>query len=146
MQTTCFISVSKTLLYLQINEILFSYNMTLKIYEYSGCGTCRRALKYLDSKNIQYKKVPIREKPPTKTELNKMLKAYDGNMKRLLNTSGTYYRELNMKDKIKELTSAQIITILSENGNLIKRPFVLSKIGAVVGFKENEWETFISRL
>ena len=30
--------------------------MTLKIYEYKNCGTCRKALKYLDGQGIAYEK------------------------------------------------------------------------------------------
>ena len=111
----------------------------LKIYEYKGCGTCRKALKWLETKGIQYKIIPIREQPPSKTELKRMLKIYEGNLRRLFNTSGGDYKELNLKDKLPGLSEAQAINLLAGNGNLIKRPFVLTKKGGVIGFKEEEW-------
>ena len=113
--------------------------MALKVYEYKKCSTCRNALKYLDSKNIEYETAAIRETPPTVAELKFMLKQ-TGNIKRLLNSSGQDYRKLNMKDKIKNMTDAEVIELLSTNGNLIKRPFVFSDTAGTTGFKEEEWE------
>ena len=112
--------------------------MSIKVYEYNRCGTCRNALKYLDSKGIEYTAVPIRETPPSMKELNFMLKQ-TGELKKLLNTSGQDYRKLNMKDKVKELSEQEVLKLLNENGNLIKRPFVVGKEFGITGFKEDDW-------
>ena len=114
--------------------------MKLKVYEYKGCGTCRKALKWLEVKGVKYKKVPIREQPPTKAELKRMLKIYNGNMRRLFNTSGGDYQALNLKDKLPEMSTEEAVNLLADNGNLIKRPFMLTKGGGVIGFKVEEWE------
>ena len=112
----------------------------LKVYEYKGCGTCKKALKFLDSHEISYKKIPIRETPPSSTEIKKMLKYLDGDMKKLFNTSGQDYRQMNIKDKLPKLSEKQVIDLLTKNGNLVKRPFVLAKDWGTVGFKEPVWE------
>ena len=72
----------------------------MKIYTYSKCSTCIKARKYLQSKNIDFKEIPIRDNPPSLSDLKKMLKSYDGELKKLFNTSGKDYRELNIKDKL----------------------------------------------
>ena len=117
--------------------------MTLKVFEYRGCGTCRKAWKWLEARKIQYDKIPIREQPPSKTELKRMPKIYEGNLRRLFNTSGGDYKELNLKDKLPTLPDTQAINLLSGNGNLIKRPFVLNQKGGVIGFKEEEWAALL---
>ena len=114
--------------------------MKLKVYEYSGCGTCSKALKWLEANKIQYDKIPIREKPPTKTELKKMLKFLEGDSKKLFNTSGKDYKELNLKDKLGKMSVDEQIELLSTNGNLVKRPFVMTATSGMVGFKEDEWK------
>ena len=118
--------------------------MTLKIYEYKGCGTCRKALKWLEAKGIEFERIAIRETPPSKAELKRMLKAYEGNLRALFNTSGGDYRALNMKEKLPSLSKAEAIDLLAGNGNLVKRPFVMMKADGVVGFNEAEWETFFN--
>jgi arsenate reductase len=112
--------------------------MSLKVYEYKSCSTCRNAKKYLLEKEISFSAIPIRETPPSIPELQFMLKQ-TGNIKRLLNTSGVDYRKLNLKDKIKTMSEDEIISLLNTNGNLIKRPFVLNESTGTTGFKEDEW-------
>ena len=112
----------------------------LKVYEYKGCGTCKKALKFLEENAIEYKKIAIRETPPTKAELKKMLKSYGGEVKKLFNTSGQDYRAMNIKDKIGTMTETQAIELLSKNGNLVKRPFVVNGHFLTVGFKEDIWK------
>ena len=118
--------------------------MTLKIYEYKGCGTCRKALKWLEAKGIEFERIAIRERPPSRTELKRMLKANEGNLRALFNTSGVDYRALNMKEKLPSLSKVEAIDLLAGNGNLVKRPFVMTKDGSVVGFNEAEWTAFFN--
>ncbi|MEM6885122.1 MAG: Spx/MgsR family RNA polymerase-binding regulatory protein [Verrucomicrobiota bacterium] len=112
----------------------------MKIYTYAKCSTCRNALKWLDSKNISYKNLPIRETPPSVAELKKMLKAYDGNIRRLLNTSSKDYRELGIKDQLDDMKAEDVFTLMQQNGNLVKRPFVIDKDAMITGFKADEWQ------
>ncbi len=111
----------------------------MKVYSYKGCGTCRKALSYLDAKKISYELLAIRETPPTVAELEKMLALYKGELKRLFNTSGQDYKALKIKDKLAKLSVKEALVMLSKNGNLVKRPFVITAKGGVVGFKPEEW-------
>ncbi|MAS97091.1 MAG: ArsC family transcriptional regulator [Verrucomicrobiales bacterium] len=116
----------------------------MKVYTYSKCSTCRKAVKWLSEKGIEFDEIPIREKPPTKAELKEMLKAYDGELRRLFNTSGQDYRALGLKDKLPGMSESEAITLLAGNGNLIKRPFLLGEGVGLVGFKEADWEEVLS--
>ena len=115
--------------------------MNLKVYIYDKCSTCRKALKFLDENGIQYLKTPIREQPPTESELTAMLEAHDGELRKLFNTSGLDYRQLNIKEKLGTMTRSEAITLLAGNGNLIKRPFGISEKVRLIGFKEEIWKT-----
>ncbi len=116
----------------------------IKMYSYSGCGSCRKALKWFDEKGIDVEVLPIRETPPSKTELETMLAVYGGEVKKLFNVSGMDYRSLDMKSKLPSMSTSEAIALLAGNGNLIKRPFVLSDRTGVVGFKEAAFETLFS--
>lgn len=116
----------------------------MKLYQYPNCSTCRKAAKFLNENEVDYQSIDITQKPPTKTELRAMLASYEGNLRKLFNTSGLQYRELNMKEKIANMSVKEAIDLLAGNGKLIKRPFLLneSKQG-IVGFKETDWQSFI---
>ena len=68
-----------------------------------------------------------------------MLSHYDGDIKKLFNTSGQDYRALDMKAKLPGLNDDEALELLSNNGNLIKRPFLLTEAVGTVGFKEEQW-------
>ncbi|MBN2715059.1 MAG: Spx/MgsR family RNA polymerase-binding regulatory protein [Deltaproteobacteria bacterium] len=119
--------------------------MGIKVYCYSGCGTCKKALKYLDSKGVAYQLIPIRETPPSKSELRQMLKYLDGDLKKLFNTSSKDYREGGFKETITKISEKDAFEALSSNGNLIKRPFILNDTFGIVGFKEDLWDAIFQR-
>lgn len=116
--------------------------MKVKVYEYSKCSTCRKALKFLDAQKIAYATVPIVDQPPTTDELSAMLKFVGGDLKRLFNTSGEVYRELKISEKLKSMSLEEALKLLSRHGKLVKRPFVLAGGKGLVGFKEEEWRAF----
>lgn len=117
--------------------------MSVKVYEYAKCDTCRKALKFLDSQGVAYQKIPIVENPPSITELKQMLvylKDNGGTFKNLFNTSGQLYRELGISEKLKAgMTEPEALALLAKNGKLIKRPFVLTADDGIVGFNPTDW-------
>lgn len=121
--------------------------MAIKVYEYKNCSTCQKALKYLENRKLSFERVPIVEKPPSLSELKLMLshlKAQGGGFKQLFNTSGQLYRELKVSDRLKAgMTEDEALKLLSNNGKLIKRPFLLTDDGGAVGFKEENWSKFL---
>lgn len=113
---------------------------TLKVYLYANCSTCKKAKDYLAENHIEYTQIPIREKPPSARELTAMLDAYEGKFTRLFNTSGQDYRQGGYKERLKTMSVNEMILELAANGNLIKRPFVISDSVALIGFKQDEWD------
>ncbi len=115
--------------------------MSIKIYGYNRCSTCRKACKFLEEKGVKFENIAIREQVPTLEELELMLKSYDGQIKKLFNTSGVTYRELKLKDVLPSLSEQEALKLLQSDGNLIKRPFLIGNSIATVGFKEELWTT-----
>lgn len=111
----------------------------LRIYHYSGCDTCRRARKFLNDNGVAYVEVAIREQPPSRAELQRMLAAHGGEVRKLFNTAGQDYRALGLAAKMPSLSVDAALKLLAHNGNLVKRPFVLTPTDGWVGFDETEW-------
>ncbi len=111
-----------------------------KVYAYAGCDTCRKALRFFTERGIRHTVVPIREQPPTRPELRRMLKHCGGEIRRLFNTSGQDYRAMGLGQKLPDLPEAEALELLAGNGNLVKRPFVLTPNGGTVGFRPADWE------
>jgi arsenate reductase len=113
----------------------------LTVYIYQKCSTCRDALKWLDARGIPYQIKAIRETPPSPAELKTALQAYGGDLRKLFNSSGIDYRDLNLKDQLPTLGEADAFGLLTQNGNLVKRPFLIGAGKALVGFKPDVWSS-----
>ncbi len=106
---------------------------------YPKCTTCQKAKKYLENNNISFEERHIVEETPTKEELEKWIGQSGLEIKKFFNTSGLKYKELNLKEKLPNMTDEQKIKLLASNGMLIKRPLFINDKTVLIGFKEKEW-------
>jgi len=69
-----------------------------------------------------------------------------GDLRRLFNTAGQDYRDLQMKDRLPNLTTDEALTLLASHGNLVKRPFLLLPDGrGTTGFQETVWNSLFGQ-
>ena len=107
-------------------------------YSYLKCSTCRKAAKWLDQKDFEYQLIDIVKEPPLLDYLNLALNQYSEDKKRIFNTRGKAFRMI--KFDINSLSIEEIIQLLSSDGKLIKRPFlVFEEKKVILGFNEIEY-------
>ena len=101
----------------------------MKVLVYRKCSTCMKALKWLDEHNISYEERAIKEWY-TKSGLP---------LKKFFNTSGMLYKEMGLKDKLKDMSEDEQLKLLATDGMLVKRPLVIGDDFVLTGFREKEW-------
>ncbi|MFM9413552.1 arsenate reductase family protein [Peptococcus simiae] len=106
---------------------------------YPKCSTCKKAQKWLDDHGIQYTARHIVEDNPTYDELKAWQAKSDLPLKRFFNTSGMVYRDLQLKDKLPDMSEDDQLKLLASDGMLVKRPLVVTEDTVLLGFKEAEW-------
>ena len=107
-------------------------------YSYLKCSTCRKAAKWLKSKDFEFQLIDIVKKTPTFNYLNLALEQYSADKKSIFNTRGKAFKSLNID--IYGLTREKIIQLLLSDGKLIKRPFLIYEEKKVLlGFNEIEY-------
>lgn len=106
---------------------------------YPKCSTCQKAKKWLDEHNIKYAERHIVEDNPTYEELKEWHEKSALPLKKFFNTSGLLYKEMQLKDKLPDMSEKEQLKLLATNGMLVKRPLVVSDEAVLVGFKEKEW-------
>ncbi len=109
----------------------------LTFYGYKKCKTCLDVEKILKEKNLDYNFIDITTNPPSKKILNQILKDLNLNPEDLINKSSKTYKELQIKEKIKNLNKSEIIDLLIENPKLIKRPIIFHKEKNLVSIGKN---------
>jgi arsenate reductase len=113
--------------------------MTIKMYQYPQCGTCRKAKKFLQENGVSFEEQHIVDQPPSREELSELIKKSGLPIQKFFNTSGQKYRELGLSQKLKEMSDEEKLDLLASDGKLIKRPIVTDGEKVTVGFKEDEF-------
>lgn len=107
--------------------------MTIQVYGIPNCGTCKKALQWLDDNNIKYDFINTKENPPSREMIQSWVEKLGS--KPMRNTSGQSYRALG---EIKQSwTDEQWIDAFAKDAMLLKRPlFVKNGTAVLVGFRE----------
>ena len=110
---------------------------------YTRCGTCRKAKKWMEERNISFEERPIKEENPSLEEIREWHQKSGLPLKKFFNTSGALYKELKLKDKLPGMTEDEQYALLASDGMLVKRPILVEGDHVLVGFKETEWEELL---
>ena len=115
----------------------------IKVYCYSKCSTCKKALKWLDDKGVNYELIDIKENNPSEAELREYHAKSGLPLKRFFNTSGMIYRDMELSKKLPSMSDDEQYALLASDGLLVKRPLLVKDDTVLTGFREKEWEAVI---
>ena len=111
-------------------------------YSYSKCSTCRKASKWLVQKDIKHEIKDIVKEPPLPKYLMLALTQYSNDKRRIFNTKGKSFKSIDLD--IIYSTNEEIIQTLTNDGKLIKRPFLVYKERKIIlGFNEDIYLSLI---
>lgn len=111
----------------------------IKVYCYSRCTTCKKALKWLEEKNIKHTVIDIKTDHPDEAALREYYAMSGLPLKRFWNTSGIPYREMGLSKKLSDMSEDEQLMLLATDGMLIKRPLLVGEDFVLTGFSEDEW-------
>ena len=120
-----------------INFLIIIQGKTLKVLVYRKCSTCLKALKWLEVNQVVFDERPIKEENPSYEELKAWYEMSGLPLKKFFNTSGILYKQMNLKDKLKEMSEDEQLKLLATDGMLVKRPLVIGDDFVLTGFKES---------
>ena len=112
----------------------------LTVYGYKKCSTCTKAKKFLSDIGVEVNFIDIVESTPTEKELSKIINRGEYSIDDFFNKRGKKFKEHELADKLPNMSDDEKLQVLSTDGMLIKRPFVVSEDTVVLGFKEDVYE------
>ena len=109
--------------------------MTLLVYGIPNCGTCKKAIQWLENNGINYEFINTKQNPPSEDSIEHWVESLG--VKSMRNTSGLSYRALG--EEKKTWTDKQWVEAFAKDAMLLKRPlFVKDNEAVLVGFRANE--------
>ena len=113
--------------------------------QYPKCSTCKNAKKWLEENDVKFVDRHIVSETPSVDELKKWINISQKEVKKWFNTSGLKYKELNLKEKLANMSDEEKISLLASDGMLIKRPILVTDKGVYISFKEEEWKNLLRK-
>jgi arsenate reductase len=110
--------------------------MPIHVYHYPSCSTCRKARKWLSEHDLTHTDSDLVATPIALNVLRDLHARSGLPLTRFFNTSGESYRAGNFKERIKTMSEPDMLTALSKDGKLVKRPIVDAGNVVLVGFDE----------
>jgi arsenate reductase (glutaredoxin) len=109
--------------------------MSIKVYGIPNCGTCKKAIEWLDDAGANYEFINTKEQPPSLAEIQAWVKSLGA--KPMKNTSGLSYRALG--EEKADWTDDQWAAAFAKDAMLIKRPlFVKDGVAVLTGMRSND--------
>ena len=107
------------------------------IYGINNCDTVKKALKWLNTNNIEFTFHDFRKDGLTEEQLNQFVEMSDWQL--LMNKRSTSFR--NLDDNIKQnLSDENCMSACLEQPTLIKRPVLIHNSQLFVGFKDKTYQ------
>ena len=103
----------------------------MKVYTLKTCDTCKKALKWLDEKNVSYQNQDIRADGLDPTTIEKIVTHLG--WETALNRRSTTWRGLSEEDKT-DIDNNKAAKLIAANPTLMKRPVFVVGENFVAGF------------
>jgi len=113
--------------------------MAVHVYQYPKCGTCRKALAWLDGYGVRYTTTDLVAEPIPLVKLRDLLRRSGLPVARFFNVSGESYRKGRFKERLRAMTEREALAVLAADGKLVKRPIVDAGKAVLVGFDEERY-------
>ncbi|MDP9838204.1 arsenate reductase [Neorhizobium huautlense] len=101
--------------------------MHAKIYHNPACGTSRNTLALIRNAGIEPEIVDYLQTPPSRNELQKMIRAAGLSIREAIREKGTPYAELGLDNPA--LSKDALLDAMLNHPILINRPFVVTELG-----------------
>ena len=115
----------------------------MKFLCYPKCSTCMKAKKHLKELGLTFEERDISRENPTAEELERWIRLSGLPVRKFFNTSGRLYQSLQLKEKLPQMSEAEMIALLASDGMLVKRPLLIREDQVLVGYKAEAYQALV---
>ncbi|MCL2676850.1 MAG: transcriptional regulator Spx [Streptococcaceae bacterium] len=108
-----------------------------------SCTSCRKARAWLDTYQLDYVEHNILTQPMTEKGLKKILSLTENGTEDIISTRSKIFQKL--KVDVNEFTINELIELLKEHPDLLRRPIITDSQFLQIGFNEDEIRAFLPR-
>lgn len=113
----------------------------VRIYVTPTCSSCRKAKKWLDERNVEYKEINLLQTKLTNEDLNLILKNTENGFDDIISTRSKIIKESNID--INEMTVSELKKFIIDNPTVLRRPIIVDDKRLQVGYNEEDIDIFM---
>ena len=117
----------------------------LNLYISPSSSSCRRAEKWLTDHGIRFDKRDISKHPLNVDDLKQILRLSENGTEDLISTRCHSYKRLKRNLDFDNLRISQLIDLMVEYPDLIRRPLIFNNQQLQVGFSEERIRSFLPK-
>ncbi|OFI48645.1 transcriptional regulator Spx [Floricoccus tropicus] len=115
----------------------------LTIYTAPSCTSCKKAKDWFSRHQISYNERNMISSPLTETEVISILAMTEDGVYGVISTRNRFVKQLNVD--FEELSFSEMVRIISENPQILRRPIIKDDRRLNIGYNEEEIRTFLPR-
>lgn len=119
-----------------------THTQKLTFFTYPSCTSCRKAKAWLAAHGVNYEERHLFKNPPTPEELLDIIKMTTNGLDEILSTRSQRFKNLD-KD-INEMSVKELLEMLSEEPQLLKRPILTDGENLIVGYNAQAMKNLLS--
>ncbi|MGT2926177.1 Spx/MgsR family RNA polymerase-binding regulatory protein [Streptococcus cuniculipharyngis] len=108
-----------------------------------SCTSCRKARAWLIKHGLPFVEHNIMTNPLSREELMGILALTENGTEDIISTRSKIFQRLNID--VEEMSITELMTLISENPSLLRRPIIMDSKRMQIGFNEDEIRAFLSR-
>ena len=113
----------------------------MKVYGIKNCDTVKKALKWLDSHNIDYEFHDFKKSGISNEKLQEW--AAKLGWESLLNKRGTTWKKLDPETQNLITNEKEAFKVMQEKNSVIKRPVLENNVSVLIGFDEIAYQQML---
>lgn len=115
----------------------------ISLYTTPSCTSCRKARAWLTENELPFKERNIFSDPLNSDELMEILSLTKNGTGDIISTRSKVYQKLDID--LEELKLEELLSLIEQYPNLLKRPIILDENKLQVGYNEEDIRKFVPR-
>ena len=115
----------------------------ITLYSSPSCTSCRKARSWLTAHDIEFEERNIVSQPIRTDELKQIMALSLEGVDSLISTRSKVFQELHLD--LDELSMSELLDLIEEYPNLLRRPMLMDNKRLQIGFNEDEIRAFLPR-
>jgi regulatory protein spx len=115
----------------------------IQIYTTPSCSSCRKAKKWFEDHQIDYKEKNIFNVRLAKEDIFMMLKNTENGFEDIISTRSKIFQDSDLD--VESMSMNELVTFIIDNPSVLRRPIIIEDNKMQVGYNEDEIRTFIPK-